>query len=273
MSIYAKTDYRKILEVLLADRKKVDKKASLQQMADQTKIAKSYLSRVFKEKANLSSDQLFLVCDYLDLSTSQADYIQLLLELERCALDRRKKVLKQKIRQIQNQNLQTDKNIPIDVVTPEQSLLQEYFVDPLNQVLHMCLSIPKYQWTPKLLSTELGIPYEIFMHYISRLVRFGLIEWDGERIIVKKFDMHLPAESPAYTSWRDRLRLLALGHFHKLSKDDLYSFSATFTATEEARMQIKSNFLAFLNTTRDLVLNAEKEKTFQIHFDLFNWTK
>ena len=94
MNIYASDDYREILKTVIAEYRLLDDKVNFQNMASHIRIPKSYLSRVVHGKADLSGDQLYLACEFLNFSDKERSYLFLLLEYARAGLKRRKSQIK-----------------------------------------------------------------------------------------------------------------------------------------------------------------------------------
>jgi hypothetical protein len=100
----------------------------------------------------------------------------------------------------------------------------------------------------------------------------GLIERQGNALIHKETNLHLPQTSPLYRAWRNQLKLLTI---HKLnanaSDSHTYSFATIFTATESVKKKIHKGFLELLSEVESEVKNSPAKGLFQMSFDLFSW--
>ena len=68
--------------------------AAFQSLAHAARIQKSYLSKVVTGRADLTTDQLYLICRHLDLDPEAARYLELLLERERSGVAERREELR-----------------------------------------------------------------------------------------------------------------------------------------------------------------------------------
>ena len=143
---------------------------------------------------------------------------------------------------------------------------------PPASLVHICLSIARYQSHPTQLARDLGIAPDEFRAIIERLERLGVIEQSKGRTTTLIKAVHLPKSSPAYKPWRSQLKLLCMERLgHRPQKDD-YSFSVTFSATESVKDRIRAEFMELLKRVESDVREARAETTYQMSFDLFSWT-
>lgn len=73
--------------------------------------------------------------------------------------------------------------------------LRDYYIDPLNQIVHICLSIARYQKDPPCLASELDIPVADLRQIIERLEHLGVVEQQGGKIRTLIKSIHLPRSS------------------------------------------------------------------------------
>ena len=273
MSIYNDIDYRKILRNIVDERKKLDRSSNFQNLAKAIRVQKAYLSNCLKGKADLSFDQLYLVCEYLNLDSEQSEYLSLLLDFERSSLKSRKEKILKEIHEIQNKHIQTDKHITAKTLSPGIEGLSEYYLDPLNQIVHVCLAIPHFQENLKLLAHTIAVPMSRITNSISILEKLGIIAKQEGKFKVLAESVHLPADSPVYASWRNELKIMAIHRLRNLNRDNSYSFSVIFAADEKTRKQIQDRFLKFLKDIEPVAKKAPSEKAYQMSFDFFPWTE
>lgn len=274
MNVFTETDYRKILKTAVSERKKIAPKCNFQHLADAMRVQKSYLSRVVNGSANLSPDQLFLVCEYFEFDEKQRDYVFLLLEYARCGSKKYREAVLGKIRRIQARYLETKEHLKAKSVTGNSSGSETYYLDPLHQIVHIALSIARYQSDLALLAHDLRIPVERLLSAVQKLEQLGIIsrEKNGAiKTLVK--NVHLPRTSPVYTSWRNQLKLISMQQLQNLGPSDSYSFAVVFSADIATRRLIQSRFLEFLKEVEEMVGKASNKNVFQLNFDLFNWTQ
>lgn len=273
MNIFAQNDYRAILRQAIEERKQLDPSINFQEMAAFIRVPKSYLSRVVNGKANLSSDQLFQICEYLNFNKTERNFLQLLLEHARTGLKTRKKLLTEEINLMQSQYLDTKEYLRSAAIVQAGDEITEYYLDPLIQIIHICLSIHRYRKDLALLARDLNIASNKLLKVINKLEQWNLIERGPKGIKLVVQNMHLPKTAPVYKSWRNQLKLLAINKIDSIEDDDGYSFAVIFSATEEVKKLIQRRFLEYLNEVEALVGASPQEDTYQMSFELFPWTK
>ena len=272
MNVFEEMDYRRIFRRTIEEQKELDPKMNFQSLALAMRIQHSYLSKVFKQTAELSADQMFLACDHLKFTDDQREYLMLLLEYSRSGLKTRQETLLKEIRAIQRRHMETKEHLDKTTVRPDAAEEMTYYLDPLNQVVHICLSVPKYQRDLSLLARDL----EIRPHRLSAIIQLlegaGVIHRKDGLVIPKVTNFHLDRDSAVYPFWRTQTRLQALQRMEGLSKDDSYNFSVVFSATPKTREKIQNEIFTLLKKVESDVKAADPEQVYQFTIDLFNWT-
>lgn len=273
MTIFNEMDYRKLLKNFVETQKKSNKSINFQNMATAMRIQKGYLSQFLRGQKDINQDQLYLACQYLKLPTEITSYLQLLLEFDRSIVSSRKKELLRDIQIIQNKNLETGKAIDISVFNENQlDGHNQYYLDPLHQVVHMALFINRYAKKPDLLSRDLMLPKKRIKQLIQSLETMGIIRKEGQgyKILIK--NIHLPRDSKLYSPWKNQLTSLGGNRMALLEKEKAYSFTVIFGANDPVRKNIQALFLNFLKEAKTLTNNIDIDDVFQMNFDLFSWT-
>jgi uncharacterized protein (TIGR02147 family) len=271
MNIYTKIDYRVIIQTLVAERKRLDPRVNFQQIALATRIPKSYLSRVTHGRADLNPDQLYLVCLHLELGEAESAYLQLLLDYARAAVKARKDALLAEIRAVQAKHLDAREHLAAASAAAPERDLAAYYLDPLIQLTHVCLALPRYQRDAPRLARDLGVNPRRLNAAIAKLEAMALVERRDDRVtpVVKK--LHLPRDAPLCRAWRNQLKLAASARLAALPEEQGHSFAVLFSADEDTRKEIYGRFLAFLREAEELVGRAATKGVYQMSFELFPW--
>jgi uncharacterized protein (TIGR02147 family) len=272
LNIFTTYDYRKILDSVISERKNLDSSINFQQMAAFIRVPKSYISRVIHGKANLNSDQMFLVCQFLGFSDPQSGYMQLILEYARAGLKTRKDKILIEIRKVQGQHLDTKEHLKATQVRTQADSLTSYYLDPMIQITHICLSIPRYQKDLNLLAQDLKISRTRLLDIVNKLEQLQLITRDKHDVKLLVENMHLPKQSEVYRPWRNQLKLMTMQKINAMDDEKAYSFSVVFSANEDIKKEIQAKFFAYLKEIEALVSNGPQEHAYQLSFDLFPWT-
>ncbi len=272
MNVYTEIDYRKILTSLVEERRGVDKKISFQSAAQAARMPKSYLSKVIHGVADLNPDQLYMLSKFFGLDEDEAGYLEMLLDVARCGLEDRKKALLKRVRAVQNEKLDARHHLQANLAKTDGAIANEYYLDPLVQLIHVCLALPRFQADLKLLANTLQIPVPRIISAVSVLERLGIVERVGlkHKIIIE--NVHLPTDSMLYHAWLFQLRSMSSQRQQLVRDKNNYEFSVVFSGDEDVQRSIRQRFLAFIKETQKEVGHAKDAQVFQMNFDLLAWT-
>jgi uncharacterized protein (TIGR02147 family) len=271
------TDYRSILRETVVSRKRFDSKINFQNLSKYMRVQKPYLSKILAGKADMNADQLFLAGEYLGFNEEEREYLGLCLELSRSVLEKRRQALFKKIKTLQNKYSKTVSHLETKkFVDPEK--LQEYYLDPVTQIVHLCLSIKRYQENLPLIAKELKIGQDKVGHALNTLTRLKIIhpseKIDNQYEIALK-NIHLSEDSFLCNPNHALLRMMAIYQIQtesiSPSKEKPYRLSVTFSADSEAFEILRSYFLDLVKKSEKIVDKAKLENVYQMSFDLFRW--
>jgi len=269
--IYQYTDYREYLKDLTHALKECGEGFTLGILAAAIGIQNPYLSKVFKGDADLNSDQLFLASEFLKLADEESYYLNLLLEVCRAQVPKRKQQLMAQVESLQNQFRQTKKHIRVEDLQVQSAARQEYFLDPHLQLIYAALTIPKYQANIALARETLAIPQDTLEYCLSRLEAIGMIRREGKTWQITQSHFHLLKQDPLCRPYQHLLRMKSNEQVMRLPQDASYNFVWTITMDEKTRAKIQDAFLKFLEQANAWVHAAPSEAMYQINFELFPW--
>lgn len=270
MSIFKHLDYREALLQKIENRKALGK-LTLAKLAEKVGLQPSYLTHVLKGRADFNSDQLYAVCEMLNCTEGETDYLILLLEYARSTIPARKEKLKKRIDASQAHELKTTQHISAPSVTDLTDENIRYYLDPLCQLIHVFLNFESFAKNPHALSAKLGLSVSQIDDVLKRLVEARYIEETESGYVVIGKNRHLPKESPLCTPHQYLMRYKSIDQMQRLKQDQTVSFSATFSSTPEDKTAIHRAFLEFISKTETIVKNTERKHVYQMNFDLFPW--
>lgn len=273
MNIYGETNYRKVIKDYITGQKRFDSTINYQNMASAMGIQKAYLSLVVKGERDLSQDQLYRANQYMKFTLDQAAYMELLLEWSRCGVADRKAWLKKKIQEQQRQYLKTEKTLEVNTRQDEVRSAEEYYLDPVHQLIHVAMDIPRFKKNPNELADYFNVSPERIQQALQTLERMGVISFGKDGVEINQHNLHLARESQVFWAWKQSLNLLSMHKCRGLSQKDSYNFSVVFSADDEVKNKLHQLFLSFLKEAQGLVKQARSKNVYQMNFDLFNWTK
>jgi uncharacterized protein (TIGR02147 family) len=273
--IFQHDDYRTYLRKVVEQKRHIEKGFGLHSLADMARVQRPYFSKVMARNAELSQDQVYLLCSGLGLADDETRYFELLVELERTALAERRQVLSKTIESMAEEQRTTANNLSAGKesldLAPSTNLL-EYYLDPLIQIVHISLFIARFSSHPRSLAEALRINPARLNGIIERLLNMGLVAYEGSRLIPKRDSLHLDKRNTLFRSWRTQIKTLSLQRLSELPLDEQVSFTTVFSADAATRRAIHTLFLEFLKSCESLVKDAPSHQTYQLSFDLFPWT-
>lgn len=271
---FSETDFRKVLKDALLQLKSVSgQRYTFQKMADACRVQKTYLSRVLGGNGTLNADQIFAACHYLKLAPQECEFLQLLGEQERSVFPERKKQIEISVSRIRKQALRSESALDASINESTRDANLHYYLEPYAQVVHLFLTIAHYQRNPARIAEALRLEPKYVWSIVEKLAQGGFVVVEDGRYRSVPVDLHLPADSTLYPSWRTLQRTLTLQKIQRTSTDNSdYHFTVLFSSDPDARNRIQTRFLEFLREMQEIVKQSDETQVYQANFDLFSWS-
>ena len=270
--IYEYDDYRDVFSYLMKRNKAVGQKVTLSELAKRAHVQSPYLSKVFRGDAELNLDQAYSICDFFDLSEDEVDFVLKLVEVSRASSFKLKEKLKKDIAQQKKEAIKLDKNLLYETDDSLEEFRSEYYTDPIKQIVHLCLSLSKFQKDPQQICQAINISEEHLADTLLRLQKMRLIEIKNRSSIkVLKRTLHLSEDSPLCTPNQVLIRTKSLNKLMNRVDSEAFSFSATFSANDKMKNKIRRQFNDFIKNVQKEVKSSPAQDVYQINFDLFSW--
>ncbi|MGE0174964.1 MAG: TIGR02147 family protein [Oligoflexales bacterium] len=261
-------------QVYLKDRiereKQLGSPINFSYLADSIKVQRSYLSHVLNGRAHLNADQLFEIAHALKLGQDEADYLLLLLEIERCSSNRRKVLLMQRRDGLRKSQMTSRKHMTPKSSRLDKEFLAEYYSNRLCSLVHMYLTIDEFRRDPQPLVKKLNISHHQLADVLKVLEKAKVIGIGANGEIQLKMDsVHLDESSPFRAAHATQFRLHALNQLQEKQSEADYFYTATFSANADTLLKVKKKFLQFLKeATKDISITKAKQ-VYHMNFDLF----
>jgi len=271
INIFKYLDYRKIIRECLKFYHKGNKKYTLTNMAKSINVQGPYISKVLNGNASFNQDQIFLVCRYFSFDSDQSNFISLLMEYERSILTERKKRILEQINLLKSKYRDSSKHITAKNISIDGNIMEKYYLNPLIQIVHICLTIEKYSKQPHDLINKLHIGEEYLNTILGLLEQMNLIKKNDNEYKILERNIHLPKDSSALKIHQNLVRMKSIESYNSSSNKEDYFFNVTFSTDKETKIAIHEEFLAFLKKIEGLVKNSNPSSVYQLNFDLFSW--
>jgi hypothetical protein len=257
------------LRAAIEARKAVDARCTFAALAQRIKVQRSYFTNVLRSRGSFSQDQLFALCQALGSSAADADHLALLLEIDRCQLPERRKVLVARRDEERRGRLRTEAALQERRQLPPDATA-EYYSDPYCPLAHVFFSIPPYASQPWRVAQELGVTPEHLDRLIKTLERVGVLaKGVGGDLTFLPGHVHLPKESWLHQVYTAASRHLAVAQCQKRAHEADYFFSSSFSCSEATRRRLHATWLAALQSMSDDIQSSDPEQVYHVNFDLF----
>lgn len=277
MALYQQIDYRKALREILDERKRVDASVSFASYAEVIGVQKTFVSKVLGGSAHLSDDQFYLTQEYLRLNKEETGYFRLLYDHSRTGLHSRKKMLMAEIKKVQEEQRQLKVHTLMEMQKPESSEgIGEYYLDPLNLIVHAYLGVDQFAQQPSRIAEELQLTSRQLMAVLEKLKRLRIIDFPqgGGKVKVLKSALHLDVESIYHLPYAQLFRLKCMEQISRLSPERRFVYSVTFSGNHEVKGKLQELYLEFMKKVERLLQNeTTHSEVYQMCFDLFPWSK
>lgn len=258
--------YRQLLKVLVEEKNLTGEAMSFSKLASLAKIQRSYLSQVVNLKHHLSNDQLYAICEVLQLSKDVRQHLMLLSEWERCKLDPRKMDLERKLAAIEEK----DQGKIFSEAEFKQDALDDYFCDPLGEVALKFLSIESFRKNPAMIQQRLGLSSSRWQEILRTLEESGFIICQNQAIRVLKSAV-FPAEESAAEKIRNiQGRLKVVHQKLKQRNIDEFLYNWWFIANPNRKRQLKIEYLQLLQSIYQDSLRVPHKDVYQLSIDLLS---
>ena len=181
----------------------------------------AYLSKILKKEADLSFEQSFAFCRYLNLTSDETDFFLLLVHHARAGTEILKRHYFQKIQAIEQQRIQLKNRFVVssDLSSEDQII---YFSEWYHPVIHLMLVTLKNLKNLRDLEEALSLPQEIVQKSVQFLEKIGVIERFGNQYKAGQVDIHLGNDSPMITTYHSQWRNQAIRSLEKKSDHELH---------------------------------------------------
>lgn len=230
-------DYKEFLKKFINES---SQRGIIKELAEVAQVHRPYLSNVLNNKVHLLPDQLFGICNYLNLSESESAYLHLLLERSRTSNVIYKKHLTKKINAIKE-----EENKKIKAIGREHLLALNdadtwaYYSHWLYPLVHIAVSIPAFQRVDTL-SQLLEINYQKILQILTHLEKMGLIKRERDLWKWHQGSWHSPKGDPRAIWLHRQLRDYSYQQYQADPKVGTY-FSVIQSISEEDFQSLKKS--------------------------------
>jgi transcriptional regulator with XRE-family HTH domain len=260
-------NYRAIIREIVEARAAQKDGMSFTKLASVCRMQRSYLSQVMNLRNHFSNDQLYAVCEALGLPKSRRDFLMLLSEYERCKNPERRAFLQQKIQSLEAADSQTSSGLS----EAERDALDDYFCDPMAEVVLNFFRLEHYARNPQEVREVLGITARRWQEVMKTLRDCQFIVEGSDRILTPKGFPVPEAGSPADRIRHIMARMRVTQQKLKQRYIDDFLYNLWYTTSHDAKKQIKINQLHLFKRIYEEARTTRQEKIYQLTLDVLSF--
>jgi len=266
MDIFTFKNYRDFLRSFLAHLPNKGR-GERTRLAQHLRMSNTLLSQILSGKRNFSLDHAHDLIEYLQLSEIEAEYFNVLIQLELTDTQRAKASLRKKLERLRNESLKLSKQVRFEKSLNEKERA-EFYSSWLYAAAHLYLT-----------TDERGIPVDQIAQrfQISRPKALGLMQFLMQTRLAEENGGHYKAGiqstfveqgSPHLLKHHSNWRLKALQRSESLSDKELM-FSAPISLSEKDFAVIREKAANFIREISKIVKESKPEIIANFNMDWF----
>jgi hypothetical protein len=273
VAFYKTQEYREVIASAFEGREG-QKKRTFASAAAYCQVQPTYFSNVIKGRADFNDDQIFSLCEYLNLSVEEADFLKACHQWARSGLKERKKTLQARIQELRENALSPASRfkVPkIEKLRSEDEII--YFLDPMHQILAHCVEVSPETKNIEKIKSALSLSDDRTNTLLENLTKSGRLQIDKNKFVKAPLTYHLGADSKVLFQHQANLRQLSLERMRQLNRKDFKAFSVTFGGSKKEKAAIEEVLTGALEKIRKIVDDSDEkaDTVYQINFDFLPW--
>lgn len=264
MNYYSYDDYRDLISSVLANK---HGRGSKVRLANELNCQPGYISQVLtKSKIHFSPENIIKISEFLELNLTESEFLLNLLYKERAGSKSLRDFYERKILQVQNEQLQIDKQIKISSDLDE-AVKATYYSHWAYCAIHMLVSIEAYQRVD-LIAQKLNLKLEFTQKILDFLVDKSLISKKGKQYSIGTTRIHLTMNSPLVKSHHQNYRHKAMIALEE-ENDYNFNYSSVMTLSKADALKIRELVIKLILSKDKILIPSENEDIICLNLDLF----
>jgi len=207
-------------------------------LAKAANISSTLISQIFNGNRDLTLEQVFLICEYLNLNVEESEYFETLVLLNRSGLEKQKEHYRKKIKNLKAKNKSFQKHInPKKLeLSPQEEIT--YYTEWIHSAVRLLGEIKAFQ-NIEGMSEKLKVEVKMIKESAEFLKKTGLIEYNNG--VIKGLEKNIHQEKSSHLNYLRQLswRMKALENFQRKNESDFF-FNALMTIKKSQLEKIKT---------------------------------
>ncbi len=265
MDFFSYEDYRALVKDKFKQKEKKGR-GEFKRLAELLNISAVYVSQVFSGDRELSLDQGWGVCRFLNLTDLQTKYFMLLVEREKASNKGLKDFFSKQLEEIRLKSLDLKNRLPQDMqMTNEQKAI--FYSTWFYSAIRIATSIEEMQDADKI-AKRLELPVHTVTEVLDFLLQTGMCVYDQNRIKMGPSFTHLEKSSPYIKARQTVWRLRAIEKMDVNEPQQLF-YTAPMSVSKNDLLEIRSEIAQLIEKILARVANSKAQDLACLNIDWF----
>jgi len=228
---------------------------------------RTYISQVLNGKADLLPDHMIKLCEHLQLSELETDYLMQLLLKDRASTPFAKNLFEAKIKKLKDISSELSQKVKQqkDAAEISEEFKTLYYSNWLFSAIHTLTSISEFQTVDKI-ADKLNLSESTVLQYLKSLIEMGLVNKNKDKYLHNGNSIYLKRDAAQVYSLHLQVRIESVKRSYE--KNDLH-FTNVFSVSKDDVEVIRNQITTFIETHRKTVHNSGAETACVFACDFF----
>ena len=268
MNIFEVDNYKKVLNGILAEKRKSEKGLS-RKISEYLRVHPTLVSQVLAGPKDFTEEQILAVCEFLGVGSLESKYLLALLQLERAGSQKLKAHCREVIEQIRKQALKISERVTHDRALSEQEKAV-FYSSWVYSAIHLLSTLDRpltFEEVSRRLNLQPGKTREV----LDFLLNTELIQEKNSKFVSTSAVTHLEKHSPFLAKHHTNWRLKAIQAAENLSDEELM-YSGNISISKKDFGILREMLMQTIQEFIKVVKPSPAEDIAQFNLDLF-WIK
>lgn len=265
MDIFTYNDYRKILADWLQLEKK-QHRLNASMLAERIRVHPTFISQVFKGNKDLSSEQWLEICELMNLSEIEGDYLHFLLLMNRAGTKKTRTFYQKKMDEILRKRLRLqDRFKDHKQLTDQERAI--FYSSWLYSALRLYCSCEEGKTFEQLVQ-KFELSKNKANEILEFLCAFGLCKFEKGQYHLGDQHVHVSANSPFVIRHHTNWRLRALNSLESSTTEEL-NFTAPMSISKKDFHIIREKIVKLIQESVEIAKASKAEDLAALTIDFF----
>lgn len=238
----------------------------LAKLAEAAGCQRPYLSKVLNEHVHLLPEQLYGICDYLNLNSYEKEYLMLLLEMERSGKPAYTRHLEKKIQDLKSRYEHEQKaRGKLEITEVDPNLLFKYYSHWSYPLTHIATSLPNCQ-TMEALTAYTGIDEDQLKTVLQLLIDLRFVSQSQGRYSWSNGNFHIQSDHGWTKALQTQMRLYSL---EQLDRAEGVHFSSVQSLSKKDAQKLRTRILEMIEEFNKISAPSAAEEVVVFNVDYF----